>query len=181
MGVLRRTQNRLTEAKNELEAAIALDRNDPPAFQQLGFTLMLMGQPEAGIPHIERAIRLNPHDPSVATYYSGLGVCHLLLGHLDDAIDLLRKARSANRRLWFVHLWLAGALGFRVVPSGFFVDAEGLEFARGISDYSRGDAQGLIGEGRTGNGSHAPESAGRTSKRATVLVKRDNIVLLDRK
>jgi glutamate 5-kinase len=61
------------------------------------------------------------------------------------------------------------------------VDAEGLEFARGISDYSRGDAQGLIGEGRTGNGSHAPEGAGRTSKRATVLVKRDNIVLLDRK
>jgi glutamate 5-kinase len=55
------------------------------------------------------------------------------------------------------------------------VDTEGLEFARGISDYSRGDAQGMIG-----NGSHAPD-AGRTSKRATVLVKRDNIVLLDRK
>jgi hypothetical protein len=66
------------------------------------------------------------------------------------------------------------------------VDAEGLEFARGISDFSRGDAQGLIadsrtGEGKTGNGSHAAEGAERTSKRATVLVKRDNIVLLDRK
>jgi glutamate 5-kinase len=72
------------------------------------------------------------------------------------------------------------------------VDAEGLEFARGISDYSRGDAQGLIdtdrtgtgrtGEGRIGNGApHPPEGAERTSKRATVLVKRDNIVLLDRK
>jgi glutamate 5-kinase len=55
------------------------------------------------------------------------------------------------------------------------VDTDGLEFARGISDYSRGDAQGMIG-----NGSHAPEG-GRASKRATVLVKRDNIVLLDRK
>ena len=113
MGVLRRTQNRLTEAKSELETAIAVDRNDPPAFQQLGQTLMLMGQPEAGIPHIERAIRLNPHDPSVATYYTSLGACHLLLGHLDEATDLLRKARTANRRLWFIHLWLAGALGLR--------------------------------------------------------------------
>lgn len=56
------------------------------------------------------------------------------------------------------------------------VDAEGLEFARGISDYSRGDAQGLIG-----NGSHPLERGDRASKRATVLVKRDNIVLLDRK
>jgi glutamate 5-kinase len=55
------------------------------------------------------------------------------------------------------------------------VDAEGVEFARGISDYSRGDAQGMIG-----NGSHTP-GGGQTSKRATVLVKRDNIVLLDRK
>jgi glutamate 5-kinase len=56
------------------------------------------------------------------------------------------------------------------------VDGEGLEFARGITDYSHGDAQGLIG-----NGSRAAEVPGQTSKRATVLVKRDNIVLLDRK
>jgi glutamate 5-kinase len=55
------------------------------------------------------------------------------------------------------------------------VDSEGLEFARGISDYSRGDAEGMIG-----NGSKAPAN-GRVNGRASVLVKRDNIVLLDRK
>jgi TolB-like protein/class 3 adenylate cyclase len=113
MGVLRRTQNRLTESKTELETAIELDRNDPPGHTQLGFTLMLMGQPEAGIPHIERAMRLNPHEPSAAAYYFTLGACHLLLGHVDEAIDLLRKARTANRRLWGFHLFLAGALGLR--------------------------------------------------------------------
>ena len=64
------------------------------------------------------------------------------------------------------------------------VDAEGLEFARGISDYSRGDAQGMIGDGRMAAavamdvGSVAVQ---RDKWRATVLVKRDNIVLLDRK
>ena len=113
MGTLRRIQNRLTEAKTELETAIALDRNDPSASNQLGVTLMFMGKPEAGIPHIERAIRLSPHDPVIAPYYSGLGACHLLLGHANEAIDLLKKARSANPRLWFIHLWLAGALGLR--------------------------------------------------------------------
>jgi glutamate 5-kinase len=55
------------------------------------------------------------------------------------------------------------------------VDSEGLEFARGISDYSRGDAEGMIG-----NGSRAPAN-GRANGRASVLVKRDNIVLMDRK
>jgi len=55
------------------------------------------------------------------------------------------------------------------------VDGDGLEFARGISDYSRGDAGGMIG-----NGSKVPANA-RANGRASVLVKRDNIVLMDRK
>jgi glutamate 5-kinase len=55
------------------------------------------------------------------------------------------------------------------------VDVQGQEFARGISDYSRGDAEGMIGNGTNG------QASGRTGGRASVLVKRDNIVLLDRK
>jgi adenylate cyclase len=142
MGTLRRTQNRLTEARTELEAAIALDRNDPPAFHQLGQTLMLMGQPEACIPYIEQAMRLNPHDPSVAGYYMGLGACHLLLGHLNEAIDLLGKARTANRRLWFVHLWLAGALGLTAeIDDARAALAEAIKLKPDINSLARFSAQ----------------------------------------
>jgi glutamate 5-kinase len=54
------------------------------------------------------------------------------------------------------------------------LDSEGREFARGISDFSRIDAEGMIGS--------QPEASGkrRANGRASVLVKRDNIVLLDR-
>jgi glutamate 5-kinase len=116
----------------------------------------------------------------------------------------LSKTRMAGKRRWIAYA--AGVRGRVIVNAGArealtggkasllasgvtcvegefdaaevvsIVDAEGAEFARGISDYSRGQAQGMIG-----NGSHAPDSGDRTSKRATVLVKRDNIVLLDRK
>jgi glutamate 5-kinase len=116
----------------------------------------------------------------------------------------LSKTRMAGKRRWIAYA--AGVRGRVIVNAGArealtggkasllasgvtgvegefdaaevvsIVDAEGVEFARGISDYSRSDAQGMIG-----NGSHAAEGGGRTSKRATVLVKRDNIVLLDRK
>jgi glutamate 5-kinase len=65
---------------------------------------------------------------------------------------------------------------FDVAEVVSIVDPQGMEFARGISDYSRGDALGLIG-----NGAPPPEGGERTTRRATVLVKRDNIVLLDRK
>jgi adenylate cyclase len=112
-GVLRSVQNRLAEAQIELETAIALDRNNLVAFRMLGGTLMQLGQPEAAIPYIEKSIRLSPHDPRIVFNYSSLGQCHLLLGHLDQAIELLRKARAADPRFFGIHLNLAGALGLR--------------------------------------------------------------------
>jgi adenylate cyclase len=111
MGQLRQHQNRLAESRIELETAIALDGNSVSALRWLGRTLMYLGQPEAGIPHIEKAIRLSPRDPTVANNYQALAACHLLLGHVDQAIDLLRRARAANPRWWAIPHWLAGALG----------------------------------------------------------------------
>jgi TolB-like protein/class 3 adenylate cyclase/Flp pilus assembly protein TadD len=113
MGLLRRSQNRLTEARIELETAIALDRNNARAFHQLGHTLRYLGEPEEAIPQIEKAIQLNPRDPFVAHYYHGLGSCHLLLGHADLAADMLTRARAGNPRYWYIHLSLAGALGLK--------------------------------------------------------------------
>jgi adenylate cyclase len=113
MGVLRRMQNRLTEARSEFETTIALDPNDARALYHLGVTLMFLGQPEAGIPHIQNAVRRDPHDPNITTLYWALGACHLLTGQADEAIEILGKARAANSRLWFPHLYLAGAFGLR--------------------------------------------------------------------
>ncbi|HEV2522609.1 MAG TPA: glutamate 5-kinase [Candidatus Acidoferrales bacterium] len=116
----------------------------------------------------------------------------------------LSKTRMAGKRRWIAYA--AGVRGRVIVNAGAraaltggkasllasgvtgvegefdaaevvsIVDAEGVEFARGISDYSRSDAQGMIG-----NGSHRSAESAKSNKRATVLVKRDNIVLLDRK
>jgi adenylate cyclase len=111
MGTLRRAQNRFMESQIEFQEAIALDRNNARAHLQLGNTLLFMGQPEAGIPHVEKAIRLNPYDPNAATFYLVLGLCRLFLGQVDEAIDLLRKARAGNPRLPVVHFYLAGVFG----------------------------------------------------------------------
>jgi tetratricopeptide (TPR) repeat protein len=64
MGILRRLQNRLSESKMEFETAIALDRSNARAIFQLGQTMVWLSQPEAGIPLLKKAIRLNPHDPT---------------------------------------------------------------------------------------------------------------------
>jgi TolB-like protein/class 3 adenylate cyclase/Tfp pilus assembly protein PilF len=113
MGKLRRNENRLAEALTEFEAAVALDHNNAWALLLVGGMLRWLGRPLEGIPYIENAIRLTPHDPDIANFYWGLGHSHLILDHVDQAIDLHRKAITANPRLWYIHLYLAGALGLR--------------------------------------------------------------------
>ena len=113
MGLLRRSQNRLGEAQAELEMAVAIDRNCTEALRLLATALLFLGEPEAAIPHLERAIRLNPRDPNLSGYLWPLGQCHLLLGQVDEAIALLRKACAALPGDYFLHLNLAGALGIR--------------------------------------------------------------------
>jgi len=113
MGQILQQQNRPAESKIELETAIALNGNSVLALRWLARTLTYLGEPEAGIPYLEKAIRLSPRDPYVSGVYQALGVCHLLQGRVDQAIDLLRRARAANPRGWYIPHWLAGALGLK--------------------------------------------------------------------
>jgi TolB-like protein/Tfp pilus assembly protein PilF len=113
MGNLRRAENRLDEAHAELEAAAALDRNNAWGLRLLGGVLNWLGRPQEAIPYIETAIRLNPRDPNIGVFYWALAHSQVLLDHVDEAIDLFRKAIAANPQLWSFHLYLAGALGLR--------------------------------------------------------------------
>ena len=112
-GMLRRVQNRLDEAVVEFKTTIALDRNHARAFFRLGQTLMFLGRPEEGIPHLKKAIRLNPRDPNIARPFGILGQAYFFLGRVDQGLELLRRAVAANHRMWWAHLALAGALGFK--------------------------------------------------------------------
>ena len=113
LGVLRQMQNRLTEAQKEFETAISLDPSNARAQLHLGETRLFLGEPDAGIAPLEQAIRLAPDGPNLAIAYWALGTCQLLLGQVDQAVDLLEKARAANPRLWVPYLYVAGAYGLK--------------------------------------------------------------------
>jgi adenylate cyclase len=113
MGFLRRLQARLTESRIALETALALDPNFEWANMQLGWTLMFLGECEDAIPLGEKSLRLSPRDPNINYRYELLGFCHLVLNHVDKAIDLLIKGRTANPRDWFFSFGLAGALALK--------------------------------------------------------------------
>jgi adenylate cyclase len=113
MGWVRAHQNRGVEGRIALEKAVTLDRNYTGAMVQLGFTLINQGEAEAALPHFEKALLLSPRDPNQHWYYNGLGLCCLALGRLDEAVDLLTRARVGNPRVYQFPLWLAAAHGLR--------------------------------------------------------------------
>jgi Tfp pilus assembly protein PilF len=119
MGLLRRLQDRAEESLSEWETAIALDRNNTHAFRQLGVTLMHLGRPKEAIPIIDKGIRLSPYDAGTPGAYQVLGLCQLLLGHVETAIELFRKSLAGNSRLYYARMSLAAALGVK----GDFVEA----------------------------------------------------------
>ena len=79
----------------------------------LSITLILLGEPEAAILKAEKALRLSPCGAAVPVAYTILSQGHLLLGHLQQAIELARKACASNPRLYFTHMLLAAALGVK--------------------------------------------------------------------
>lgn len=113
LGFMRRLQARLPESRIALEKALALDPNFEWANMQLGWTLMFLGECRAAIPLGEKSLRLSPRDPNIQYRYELLGYCHLVLDHVDEAIDLLIKGRTANPRDWFFSYGLAGALALK--------------------------------------------------------------------
>jgi peptide/nickel transport system substrate-binding protein len=113
LGVLRQMQNRLPEAQKEFETAVSLDPTNARAQLHLGETRLFLGEPEAAMAPLEQGIRLAPDAPNLAIAYWALGTCQLLLGRVDQAIDLLQTARAADPRLWVPYLYLAGAYGLK--------------------------------------------------------------------
>ena len=101
------------EAILEYETVIALDRNFADAYAYLAWCKLVTGSMDEVIALEERAIRLSPRDPMIATWYYDLGVLHLLQSRIGEAIAWLEKARNAQPGYSFVHRWLAAAYGLR--------------------------------------------------------------------
>ena len=113
MGFLRRMQGRLTESRIAFERAITLDPNLEWAHQQLGWTLLFLGEPGDAIAQGEKSLRLSPRDPNIIWRYELLGWCQMLSNHVDEAIDLFIKGHTGNRGFWNFPFGLAGALGLK--------------------------------------------------------------------
>ena len=106
-------QQRWTEAEDEDEFVMRLDRNYAGAYPNLAYLKIAVGNPAAAIPLCEQAMRLSPRETGlVGLSQMAIGYAHLVMrDDLRAAIDWLVKARGSNPNFPWTHLLLSAAYG----------------------------------------------------------------------
>jgi adenylate cyclase len=87
-----------------LERALALNSNDPRLVVQRGINLTFLGDPEAAIPWIEKAMRLDPF--SAHRYYLDLVRALFMNDRPAEAVAVLERT---TREHWEHYLWAAAS------------------------------------------------------------------------
>jgi adenylate cyclase len=95
-------QGQYAKSEHHLEFALTLNPNDPRLVVQRGINLTFLGDPEAAIPWIEQAMRLDPF--SAHRYYLDMVRALFMARRPAEAIAVLER----NARVHWEHdLWLA--------------------------------------------------------------------------
>jgi adenylate cyclase len=96
-------------SKAAIDKALDLNPNHPGALNSRGVFEIFSGHPAAGIPAIERAIRLDP--ASTSQYLHFLGLAHLMLGNYETAAAHFRERVRQSPETDLTRAMLASALG----------------------------------------------------------------------
>ena len=62
------------------------------AWSASAFARLCLGEPDAAIEHLARAMRLNPLDPNVFMWQTDIALAHLCAGRYEDAATWAEKA-----------------------------------------------------------------------------------------
>jgi tetratricopeptide (TPR) repeat protein len=68
-----------------IEQALLVNPNLAAGWYVSGWIKLFLGEPEAAIEHLARALRLSPFDPLIFKMHTAIAYAHLLAGRHDDA------------------------------------------------------------------------------------------------
>ena len=100
----------LAKAKSEFEAALSINPNYAMAFGTLALVEMYSGNPQAAIPFLERAMRLDPAFTHQTTHF--LGSAQLIAGNYSAAVAAFRERIRLSPRTDLSRGLLVAALGY---------------------------------------------------------------------
>ena len=92
LGYVAFTRRQTKEAVKEYTRALDLNPNFATAYGYLGWALAFDGQSDEAIGYFELALRMSPHDPLKAFFYSGTGAAHYMARRYEDAVEWAQNA-----------------------------------------------------------------------------------------
>jgi TolB-like protein len=95
-------RGQFAKSEHHLDRALALNPNDPRLVAQRGINFTFLGDPQAAIPWIGRAMRLDPY--SAHRYYLDMVRALFMAERPEEAIIILDRTARAH---WEHHLWFA--------------------------------------------------------------------------
>jgi tetratricopeptide (TPR) repeat protein len=93
----------LDEGKALTDRALALNPNSTWAWLYSGWVRVWLGEPEAAIERVSRALRLNPADPHSFSMYSVLAHAHFFAGRDTDALSWAEMAIREKPEYILIH------------------------------------------------------------------------------
>jgi adenylate cyclase len=95
----------------ETERALAMSPNLACAHGWLGITLNRSGRPKEGLAGIQRYLRLDPRDPSIAVLSMQMATGHYFCREYEAAIEMAKGVIRSYPAFPLSYRWLAAALG----------------------------------------------------------------------
>ena len=92
LGYLAITARQTDDAVREFQRALDLNPNFAVAYNFLGRAVGLDGRHEEAIGYFQQALRMSPHDPLIAFFYSGMCMAHYIARRYEEAIEWGRKS-----------------------------------------------------------------------------------------
>jgi adenylate cyclase len=96
LGLAYNVTGQLDKAIATLQVVVQFNPSATRAHFMLGVILARAGRPNEGIEHLDKALRLSPHDQLVWAFLYGMAVAHFSAGRYEDAVDW--ATRSLERR-----------------------------------------------------------------------------------
>jgi adenylate cyclase len=94
----------------EMEKSVALNPSFAHGYHGLGYFLTWYGRAADGIPMLDMAMRLSPHDPILWAMQTYRAFCCINIKNYDEAAAWARKARNSRSDQFWPHITLAVAL-----------------------------------------------------------------------
>lgn len=110
LGYLAFARRQTGETVRQYRRALDLNPNFATAYGYLGWALAFDGQSEDAIRYFEQALRMSPHDPLKAFFYSGTCVAHYYARRYEEAVEWGRKAIMERPGFTAAHRILCASL-----------------------------------------------------------------------